>query len=440
MTSSAASIISSFISPMISFGESWTISNQQSPHLTCIEVSTSGPWIVSASEDGTILFVDIGMGLPVGILDFESHMFALCVLWRTASSFFLGCSNGVVYEAILNPRNALHPISMYPIIGPLANQIRSIAFDSSGLHGILAIGHGTRVSIYAQTLPGHDWTKIDDVLEPCHERAGLVNALLFFGRSERKLFIGYAEEGWSILRYGASSETQRIDPKHYSGVCRIGQARLSPDHQTLSISTLDQSIVTYAMGDNGPILDSAREFPLQVPLAYNPILPVAHSSLDLVLGGTSIGNIPIVKSSRAAVPRLHQGDGHLIRCITPRNDDIFVGSTGPNGEVMIKCFSCKGRIVRPTWMRASGNQAPFRITLADALVMSTEAHKRTAAPLAMDQNRITQFLQSWDVKIFIGVASVLFMLVLSSDPPGGSSFQAAQIPSTKKGVIVAEED
>lgn len=85
---------------------------------------------------------------------------------------------------------------MYPLLGPMPDQIRTIAYDSTGLHAILAVGYATRVSVYAQTLPGHEWNKVDDILEPCHAAGGLVTALLFFGKKERKLFIGYAEEGY----------------------------------------------------------------------------------------------------------------------------------------------------------------------------------------------------------------------------------------------------
>ncbi|KAG8679912.1 hypothetical protein FRC11_003155, partial [Ceratobasidium sp. 423] len=58
------------------------------------------------------------------------------------------------------------------------------------------------------------------------------------------------------------------------------------------------------MSDNSPILESAEPYPLQVPLPENPILPIAYTSTDLVLGGTSSGDIPVIKSDGAVMPRL----------------------------------------------------------------------------------------------------------------------------------------
>ncbi|KDN33764.1 hypothetical protein RSAG8_13139, partial [Rhizoctonia solani AG-8 WAC10335] len=227
-----------------------------------------------------------------------------------------------------------------------------MAFDNSGLHALLAVGHSTRVTVFSQTIPGHEWKKIDEIRETCNDASGLVNGLFFFGNKERKLhkerklFIGYAAEGWSIWQYksGGGVDLRRISPTHFSNVCRIGQVRLAPNQDRVSIATLDQSAVIYQMSDNGPILESAEPYPMQVALPENPVLPIAHTSTDLVLGGTSSGDIPIIKSDGAVTPRLRHADGHLLRAVTPHDEAtgqyeyVIAGSTGPDGMTVLKGY------------------------------------------------------------------------------------------------------
>ncbi|KAG8793277.1 hypothetical protein FRC12_003282 [Ceratobasidium sp. 428] len=421
----------------LSFVESWEISNQQSPHITCIETSALGQWLMSASEDGTVFFADVDSGLPVGIIDFGDHMFVLCASWRAGSTLLIGCTNGVLYELLINPKNTLHPASMYPLLGPLPQQIISLAIDSSGLHTLLAVGYGSRTAIYAHTPPGHEWNKVEDIEGPSDDKSSLVNSLFFFGETERKLFIGYAEEGWSIWRYGNNTETQHFSPMHFPAICRIGQARLSPDHQSVSISTLDQSIATYKMSDRGPIPETMKAFPLQVPVSASPILPVAHTSTDLILGGTGAGDVPIVRSRHAAVPRLHQGDGHLIRAITPYGSSIIVGSTGPKNEVILKCFSQSSWAGRRIWARKQASSMPFRVTLSDVLVSANEANRRTT-PEIHNEGSFTKLLQSNGVKVAVVILSILTVLVLSSTPPGGEPYIPHPHESNQTGVAKAQ--
>ncbi|KAG8688850.1 hypothetical protein FRC11_004664 [Ceratobasidium sp. 423] len=379
------------------YEEIWSLSDIQGPQVTCIETLSGGTIFASASSDGTLLFGDIESGTEIGRIDFRGHMYILCMIWRSSTTLLVGCSNGVLYELLINPTNMLRPASMYPIIGSLPNQIRTIAFDNSGLHSLLAVGHSTRVTVYSQTIPGHEWKKIDEIQEPSNDASGLVNGLFFFGNKERKshkerkLFVGYAAEGWSIWQYksgGGTGDLRRISPAHFSNVCHVGQVRLAPNQERVSIATLDQSAVIYQMSDNGPILESAEPYPLQVPLPENPVLPIAYTSTDLVLGGTSSGDIPVIKSDGAVTPRLRHADGHLLRAVTPHTDLIgeyeyvIAGSTGRDGKTTLKGYVRYIGTHRwfsfPKRAKTSMPSEPFQVALSDVLVMgSDEAYKRT---------------------------------------------------------------
>ncbi|KAG8763201.1 hypothetical protein FRC11_005467, partial [Ceratobasidium sp. 423] len=434
-----ASAISAWLSALkgsndaIEYVENWEAIDQQAPHLTSFVAAKSIPCLFSASEDQTILFTDIDSGTSLGIIDLE-NFYILTAVWRSNSTLILGGSNGVVYEMVINPKNRLHPVSMYTIIGPLHQQVRTVAYDASGVHSLLAVGHGTQVSVYAQTLQDHDWNKVDDILEPSHTRGGLVTSLLFFGRGVRKLFIGYAEEGWTIWEYGTTN-IRRFDPTNYTGTCRVGQARLGPDQETMSITTLDQSIMVYRLGDNGPILESGHEYPLQVPLASNPILPIEHTPSGLILGGMSTGDISIIKPPKngsnvgALIRGICQGDGHLIRAFAHYGPHVLVGSTAPNNQVVIKCFTDSRKFKGPA--RKQSLYKPFRLSLSDVLVVSREGHKRTAETIDHPTG-LAAFLHSRDTRFLSGLMLFILLLILSADPPGGESFRATHTPSLAK--------
>jgi hypothetical protein len=86
---------------------------------------------------------------------------------------------------------------MRPIIGPLPQQIRTIAYDPS--LKLIAVGYGSQVSIYTIGSLGLVWVLLDSIPEP-HEGAGvaaLVNSVFFYGHPVRKLFAGRAAAGWT---------------------------------------------------------------------------------------------------------------------------------------------------------------------------------------------------------------------------------------------------
>lgn len=82
---------------------------------------------------------------------------------------------------------------------------------------------------------------------------------------------------------------------------------LSPDEKLLSISTLDQSIVTYPFSNSGPVLDRARESFVFEPTESSPILPIIHTAGNLILSGTPTGDVPVVRPDTMRLPSIHQG-------------------------------------------------------------------------------------------------------------------------------------
>ncbi|KAG8703117.1 hypothetical protein FRC11_010956, partial [Ceratobasidium sp. 423] len=352
----------------IEYVEKWEAIDQQTPHITSFVASKSIPCLLSASEDHTLLFTDVDSGKLIGIIDLE-NFYVLAAIWQSNSMLILSGSNGVVYEMVINPKNQLHPVSMYAIIGPLHQQVRAVAYDAMGVHTLLAVGHRTQVLIYVQMLQDHEWNKVNDILEPSHTQGRGRMEMLVSGNMALPMFVMLTPQiMWGFVGYPNS-----------------GQARLGPNQETISIMTLDQSIMVYCLGDNGPILETGHKYPLQVPLASNPILPIEHTPSGLILGGTSSGNISIIKPPKdgsnvgTLIWGIHQGDGHLIRAFVYYGPHILVGSMAPNNQVVIKCFTDSRKFKGPTHKCPS--YKPFRLSLSDALVVSREGHKRTVVTI-----------------------------------------------------------
>lgn len=96
-----------------SFTECWSLLDQQSPHITCLEISIGRLYLASASEDCTMLFIDADIGDVLGTLDLESCFHVLCASWHSKHSLFAGGLNGVVYDITLNPHNVSLFITIY---------------------------------------------------------------------------------------------------------------------------------------------------------------------------------------------------------------------------------------------------------------------------------------------------------------------------------------
>jgi WD40 repeat protein len=80
------------------FREVWALTDRPLGILTCTSISPSGVWLVSASQDGSVLFLDYKAGILVGILDLESRFYVTAAVWRSDTTLTLGCSNGIVYQ------------------------------------------------------------------------------------------------------------------------------------------------------------------------------------------------------------------------------------------------------------------------------------------------------------------------------------------------------
>ncbi|KAG8732125.1 hypothetical protein FRC11_000609, partial [Ceratobasidium sp. 423] len=183
------------------FRDVWSISDRQRGLLTCTSISPSGVWVVSGSQNGSMLFLDYKAGSLVGILDLESHFYATAAVWRSDTTLVFGCSNGIVYHLDFEHKSK-RPISIRALIKPLRSPIRCIAFDT--FRDMLAIGCDGEVWIYVRSVRSGDtsaepWDCVDHILAPCAGPASLVTALCFFGTalSCRHLFIGHAKAGWT---------------------------------------------------------------------------------------------------------------------------------------------------------------------------------------------------------------------------------------------------
>ncbi|KAG8714016.1 hypothetical protein FRC08_012483, partial [Ceratobasidium sp. 394] len=230
---------------------------------------------------------------------------------------------------------------MAPFLTPFNQQIWSLAFDST--RHLLAIGYSNTVALFTQENPGRqylhsEWKPLEVVKGPCNNESGLVHALLFYptDKGARNLLIGYAESGWNVWN-NVGSVKQISQDLH--NVCRIGWAVLASDEKSLAVSTLDQTIALYALGEDGPILTSMKEYPYSDSANYSPIVPIASTPNGLTLGGTASGELPVIEGTRGDVSIMrHEEPNHVIRAIAVHGDKIVVGSSSWV-ESIVKCYS-----------------------------------------------------------------------------------------------------
>ncbi|KAG8781305.1 hypothetical protein FRC12_022009 [Ceratobasidium sp. 428] len=291
-----------------SFIDCWTTSGHQKSHISALERSPSGTWLLAASEDSTVLFLDFRSGWAVTKLTLDGPrgtFEVLCAIWCSETIILTGGSNGLMYIMEFQPQNDSNPVSLRSILSPMPDQIKCLALDASQTY--LAVAYGTQVAIYQRAAgTGFDsWSFLDRIAKPYDGEEALVHAILFFGHTPCSLLVGYSGAGMTIWR--SPQRFVYYDAGRVPNICRIGDFALSATESFIAMTTLDQSVVTYPMTYEGPSLDEINVYDYPEKSRESPALPVALTSSNLVLSGTAVGDVVVLYPNGALAFTLHQG-------------------------------------------------------------------------------------------------------------------------------------
>ncbi|CAE6472584.1 unnamed protein product [Rhizoctonia solani] len=402
------------------FRDVWSILDRQNGLLTCTSISPSGMWLVSGSQDGTILFVDHKAGVLVGTLDLESEFYATAAIWRSDTILIFGCSNGVVYHLDFDHKTR-RPSSVHALVKPFKSPIRAIATDT--FRDMLSVGCGGEVWIYVRSVEAgiESWVCVDHIPAPCAGAPGLVTALSFFGNNldRRQLFIGHAKAGWCI--WLAPRSYYRTPFTEHGDVCTIGSATISPSEQFIAMATLDNSLVTYALREGGPAIDTQFEVKSRDLTNYRPVLPIVSTSSDLILKGTAVGDIDVLDTRTHSTASLHHAHNHIIRTLNAYGDKVVVGSsdlTENCASSCLRCYTFSSAAEPRDWRRIDELQGPtFKITLRSILPFTERMILRN--PFGMFGNGHTVLLRlRWKQGIVVALVGLgALLLALALDPP-----------------------
>ncbi|KAG8692346.1 hypothetical protein FRC08_009835 [Ceratobasidium sp. 394] len=321
-----------------SFIDCWTISGYQKSHISALERSPSGTWLLAASEDSTVLFLDFRSGWTIAKLTLDNsngRFEILCAIWCSDTILLVGGSNGMIYILEFQPQNDSNPISLREILSPMPDPVKRLALDASQTY--LAVAYGTQVAIYHRAAAaGFDsWTFHDRIPKPFDGEGALVHTMVFFGPAPCSLLVAYSAAGISIWR--SPQRVRHFDAERVPNVCRVGDVSLSADEHFIAMTTLDQAVVTYPMSHDGPCVEEMHVYEFPEKSRESPALPVALTPSNLVLSGTAVGDVAVVYPNAALAFSLHQGKNHVIRAIATYCELIAVASSGPSG-ILIKCY------------------------------------------------------------------------------------------------------
>ncbi|KAG9097332.1 hypothetical protein FS749_006574, partial [Ceratobasidium sp. UAMH 11750] len=289
--------------------------------------------------------------------------------------------------------------------------IRALAFDP--LRHILAVGCGAEVYIYSQSIVSgsEEWNCVERIPGPVWEgNQGIVTALCFFDQSPDNccLFVRHTMAGVCIWK---SPGIYERTPKAVN-VSSIGSATIASDERFITISSLDQSIVTYALGPSGPVLHEQQEFPFHEQTDYSPIVPIALTSNNLIFKGTASGDIPILDSTNGPMAPIHLGAKRIVRTLTTHGDKVVVGSSDAGGFQQgshIECYSTGLAGTRHEWARPGYAFPQFALSLGDIL--------------ALEKDTVADKL-----RVYVGLVWIwVLAIVLTVDPP----FTPAPVDTTR---------
>ncbi|KAG8773329.1 hypothetical protein FRC12_002573 [Ceratobasidium sp. 428] len=415
----------------LSYTVLWKISGYQNGLLTCMTLSPSGARLVIGSEDQNLLLVDADVGKVLVELSFEEQFKALCAMWYAEHNAVVGCCNGGMYDVCFNPTNKERAVTMSPFLTPQSHQVRSLAYDPARC--ILAVGYGSTVALYMYGGSAAKWEPLEIIKAPCDNEGGLVQAMFFYptDKSTRDLFIGHAEQGWHL--WSDVSTVRRVSRDSNHNVCRIGRASLSSDEKSIVVSTLDHTIATYAIGSEGPILSSLKEYPYSDVDDFSPVVPVASTPDGLTLGGTTHGEVPMIGGTNGGMSLIrHEEPDHLIHAIVTHDRKIIVGSSSFQ-ESVVKCYSSSA--AAGSAVGESHHSAPIYVAMTEALAGWEPLDSRWDAVPRATLPRRWKFAIRRSVMAWLLVVSTLMVLILSADPPGGESFKKAR-PKESEGTDI----
>ncbi|KAG9076179.1 hypothetical protein FRC06_009654, partial [Ceratobasidium sp. 370] len=358
------------------FRNLWALSDLQKSLLTSVTVSPNGLWLMSTSQDKDMVFVDFHSGIVLGTVDLSSGCFHITSsVWRTDSRLYIGSSDGQAFQVDFDPTTPC-PISMRRLLKLPTDQkipIRVLAFDS--FRHIIAIGLGAEVHIYLQSTAydSGEWNCIERISGPCGGNQGIVTTLCFFGQSlaNRCLFIGHAMAGFCVWRSPGNYEHTPMG-KNVSSM----SATISSDERFIAISSLDQSIVTYPLGPDGPVLLDQREFPFREQTEYSPIVPIALTSNNLIFKGTASRDVPVLDSTNGPMAPIHLGAKRIVRTLTTHGDKVVIGSSDAadfHHGSQVECYSTGLAITQQKWSHSKYTLPYFKLTLSD--ILPPEQHK-----------------------------------------------------------------
>ncbi|KAG9082961.1 hypothetical protein FS749_006430 [Ceratobasidium sp. UAMH 11750] len=204
-----------------------------------------------------------------------------------------------------------------------------------------------------------------------------------------------------------------------------GHAVLAADGKSIAVSTLDHTIAMYALGNDGPILSSLKEFPYNDRDDYTPIVPIASTSDGLTLGGMARGEIPMIEGEKNKMSLMHHEEtNHLIRVIAAHGHKIIVGSSNES-ESILKCYSSS--VVVNAKSRAGD---PILVTVTEALGGWNTSDGRWEVEPSHRKTwwRTTMKRSTW---IWLLAMFFIIILALSADPPSGPSFEDAEKDSSE---------
>ncbi|CAE6478880.1 unnamed protein product [Rhizoctonia solani] len=357
--------------PIISsFPTVWSYVDSEMGVLTCMVASPAGTRVIIASKKNTAAFFNSCTGRNEVTVSFEHQFFVKTAVWYSENHLIIGCSNGSLYYVCLSPSLKGFAVTMCSILKEqLPHQIRALALNLE--EQTLAVGYGTTVSLMKRILKSEGngtWDLTQRIPGLVHDKSGLVASLLYFpGPSDRlSLLVLYTESGFGIWK--ASGDFSVIAAS--SETCRVGDASITPKADTLAISTLDQTLVTYPLVQAGPVLIGKREYVYPEQVSHYPIVPVGITENGLAFGGTTNGRVPVISTHDEKVQSLiqHEDENHIIRMISTLTDRIIIGSTNPSTNAsVIKCYAlCTNTAELSTVNQSASNT--LRITVTEAML------------------------------------------------------------------------
>ncbi|KAG8716029.1 hypothetical protein FRC09_016103 [Ceratobasidium sp. 395] len=301
-------------------------------------LSPDGQLIASAGSSGEVMLINAQFGNTLGFINFIP-LPIVYLRWINKTQLLVGNINGGVFQVALfekvsDDSNELASIST---IIPESKDDFTTTMCYSPRRNMIAIGFIGEIRIWGLRLSEagqRRWVQLDTI--ECKDDRGLrdcATAMTFFGHGDQSLC------AFTYNQYMIWSSLVKLSKWHtHDWDTGIHNCTVSPDGQSMAVSTTDLSILIWPLGATGPVISGQRKYKMSGGrdwIEYAGMTPLAYLDTETILTTDTVGNMYAISTDGKFKHSFTVGEYFFVRAVLVHGTLINIILMGPTCTTML---------------------------------------------------------------------------------------------------------